>query len=414
MNCCGRVVPCKSSIVTRAVYAVMFLLTAVAAWILGNWGYDLLQFVPELKECGTNVACYAVYSVYRVTFGLCCFHILFALLLIGVSSQNDFRFFIQGGSLLAWLVKVVLWLGAMVGMFFVPNVVFYYFAWISVFGACIFLLIQILLLIEFAYEWNESWVAKWHGETFQENKNWFRILLAVTIGLLIATVGLTVVMYVFFGKDIACGLNIFFITFNFCLCVIVAICAVLPKVQDWNPKSGLLQAAVCVLYATYLVWSAIMSEPSSTCNSLTGSTGADEVTIIIGAIFTFVAVVYSTVRAGSSSADTLKGKMPSVNESKKDIETGSHSSKDDDSSTDDADVGLEYNYTFFHLSFALGAMYICMLMTNWIVIGGTGGTLSIDSGMASVWVKIATGWVVLALYTWTVFAPKILSGRDFS
>lgn len=41
------------------------------------------------------------------------------------------------------------------------------------FGACLFLLIQIVLLIEFAYEWNESWVAKWHGDTFQENKNWY-------------------------------------------------------------------------------------------------------------------------------------------------------------------------------------------------------------------------------------------------
>lgn len=109
----------------------------------------------------------------------------------------------------------------------------------------------------------------------------FRLLLAVTIGLLLATVALTVVMYVFFGKDIACGLNIFFITFNFCLCIVVAICAVLPKVQDWNPKSGLLQAAVCVLYATYLVWSAILSQPSSSCNSLTGSTGASEFTIVL-------------------------------------------------------------------------------------------------------------------------------------
>lgn len=81
----------------------------------------------ELQVCGSNTVCYAVYSVYRVTFGLTCFHILFALLLIGVSSQNDFRFFIQGGSMLAWLVKIVLWLGAMVGMFFVPNIVFYYF-----------------------------------------------------------------------------------------------------------------------------------------------------------------------------------------------------------------------------------------------------------------------------------------------
>jgi len=71
--------------------------------------------------------CYGVYAVYRITFALTCFHTLFALLLIGVKSSKDCRFFIQGGSLAGWLVKIILWLGAIVGMFFAPNVVFYYY-----------------------------------------------------------------------------------------------------------------------------------------------------------------------------------------------------------------------------------------------------------------------------------------------
>lgn len=205
-NCCGHVVPCKSSIVTRAVYAVIFLLTSVAAWVLSNWGFDLLKFVPgmsdvvhafcahrciELSSCNGNTFCYGVFSVYRITFALCGWHLLLGILLIGVKSATDCRFFIQGGSILAWTFKVVIWLGGMIGCFFAPNIMFYYFgnaclmfsaslltppcvvAWISVFGSCLFLLIQIVLLIEFAYEWNESWVQKWHGDGIEENRLWY-------------------------------------------------------------------------------------------------------------------------------------------------------------------------------------------------------------------------------------------------
>lgn len=425
-NCCGRVVPCKSSVVTRAVYAVIFLLTSVAAWVLSNWGFDLLKYVPELASCNGNTFCYGVFSVYRITFALCGWHLLLGILLIGVKSATDCRFFIQGGSILTWAFKVVIWLGGMIGCFFAPNIMFYYFAWISVFGSCLFLLIQIILLIEFAYEWNESWVQKWHGDGIEENRLWFRLLLGITILLLLGTVALHVVMYIFFTRGpVDCGLNIFYITFNLILVIICCVCAVLPRVQEWNPRSGLLQAAVVSLYSTWLVWSAINSEPPGGCNSLTGNQTANQATIIMGAVFTLISVCYSTVRAGSSTEDTLRGTtavtssgsspdserpLLTVPAEKKDVESGSSDETDDDAVNAEA---VSYNYTFFHITFALGAMYIGMLMTNWVVFGGTGTTASIDSGYASVWVKIVTGWLTNLIFLWTVFAPKILSNRSF-
>ena len=55
-----------------------------------------------------------------------------------------------------------------------------------------------------------------------------------------------------------------------------------------------------------------------------------------------------------------------------------------------------YNYSFFHLIFALASMYVAMLMTGW----GTGpeGTDRIDVGWTSVWVKVASQWMTAALY----------------
>ena len=40
--------------------------------------------------------------------------------------------------------------------------------------------------------------------------------------------------------------------------------AVSSKVQEYNPRSGLLQAAVVAMFATYLVWSSVTSEPAGT------------------------------------------------------------------------------------------------------------------------------------------------------
>ena len=73
---------------------------------------------------------------------------------------------------------------------------------------------------------------------------------------------------------------------------------------------------------------------------------------------------------------------------------------------------VTYNYSFFHLIFALASMYIAMLMTGW----GTGAEERdlIDVGWTSVWVKVVAQWATVALYAWTMTAPLLFPDRDFS
>ena len=60
------------------------------------------------------------------------------------------------------------------------------------FGAIVFLLIQVVLLIDFAASWSESWVG--HFEETGEKK-WFVLLVAALSLCLIASLVLTILLY---------------------------------------------------------------------------------------------------------------------------------------------------------------------------------------------------------------------------
>lgn len=59
----------------------------------------------------------------------------------------------------------------------------------------------------------------------------------------------------------SCGLNKFFISFNLILCVIASVVSTLPTIQEYNPRSGILQSSVVTLYVVYLTWSGMSNSP---------------------------------------------------------------------------------------------------------------------------------------------------------
>ncbi len=127
-----------------------------------------------------------------------------ALIMIGVRKSSDPRAGIQNGF---WGIKYLLIIGGMIGAFFIPEgsfgkvtvmriratkeliykdmqiscifgscsgTVWMYFGFI---GAFLFILIQLVLIIDFAHSWAELWVGNYE-ET--EQKGWLVLLLAST------------------------------------------------------------------------------------------------------------------------------------------------------------------------------------------------------------------------------------------
>jgi len=77
-----------------------------------------------------------------------------------------------------------------------------------------------------------------------------------------------------------------------------------------------------------------------------------------------------------------------------------------------------YNYSFFHFTFLLAAMYLGMVLTNWQSVSSVtgedvGNTILVDQGMVAVWVKVISSWLTLLLYLWTMIAPILFPNRVF-
>jgi hypothetical protein len=200
-----------------------------------------------------------------------------------------------------WGPKVLAYLVLCFLCFLIPNEFFMaYGSYVAPIGACSFIIIGLVLLVDFAHTWSETCLDNWE----RTNSNlWQFILVGSTLGMFIASLTVTILLYVFFAGS-GCGTNTFFITINLILTIIVTVLAIAPPVQEANPKSGLTQAAMVAAYCAYLTTSAVINhndDGTGKCNPLHGSGATKTSTVVIGALFTFLAIAFSTSRAATQS-----------------------------------------------------------------------------------------------------------------
>ncbi|CAE5966316.1 unnamed protein product [Arabidopsis arenosa] len=380
----------------RIAYCGLFGASLVVSWILREAGAPLLEKLPWINTSDSfTKEWYQQQAVLRVSFGNFLFFAIYALIMIGVKDQNDRRDSWHHGG---WGLKMIAWFLLVVLMFFVPNVIVSIYGTLSKFGAGAFLLVQVVLLLDATHNWNDSWVEK-------DEKKWYIALLVISIVCYIATYAFSGILFIWFnpsGQD--CGLNVFFIVVPMILAFVFAIIALHPAVNG-----SLLPASVISVYCAYVCYTGLSSEPHDyVCNGLNKSKAVNASTLILGMLTTVLSVLYSALRAGSSTTFLSPPSSPrsSVKDSLlEDPEDGKKKSGEAEARP------VSYSYSFFHIIFALASMYAAMLLSGW-TDSSESATL-IDVGWTSVWVKICTGWVTAVLYIWTLIAPLILRDREF-
>ncbi|XP_039595472.1 serine incorporator 1 isoform X2 [Polypterus senegalus] len=385
---CGCCPSSNNSTVTRIIFSFFLLLGTLVSIIMILPGMETqLQKIPGFCVGGTSIPgvlnkvnCDIIVgykSVYRMCFAMACFFFLFMILMIRVRTSKDPRASLQNGF---WFFKFLILVGITVGAFFIPD------------------------------------------GTFNTG------LLIFTILFYIAAFAAVVLFYLYYTKPNDCAENKLFISLNLIFCFIISIVSILPKVQEVQPHSGLLQASVITLYTMYVTWSAMTNEKNTNCNpsllslvinpnstSPTASPGQPvqwwDAQSIVGLVIFILCTLYASIR---SSNHTQVNKLMLTEEGSGFMAKGEEVTDDNGVSraVDNEEDGVTYSYSFFHFCLLLASLYIMMTLTNWYLPDTSYQAMT--SGSSAVWVKISSSWLGLALYLWTLVAPLIFPDRDFN
>lgn len=189
---------------TRIAYAFILLINSIVSWImLTPWALKKLQHLTldymEIRCDGKE--CYGWVAVHRINFGLGLFHLILALLLLGVKNSRDTRAALQNGF---WGPKIILWLAFVVMSFFIPESFFFVYGnYIAFFCAMLFLLLGLILLVDLAHSWAELCLQKIEDS---DSRMWRGLLVGSTLGMYLTSVVMTILMYIFFARG-SCSMN---------------------------------------------------------------------------------------------------------------------------------------------------------------------------------------------------------------
>jgi len=453
-NCCPSM--CNSSIASRIMYAILLLVTTVICCIMLAPGLqDSLANVPFCKSHGAIVDTSGINSipgvdisnganvqvdcgvvvgfqaVYRLCLIVTLFFSLMALIMIGVRSSNDPRAGIQNGF---WGFKYILIIGGMIGSFWIPadgpfGDVWMYFGMV---GGFLFILIQLVLIVDFAHSWAELWYGNYQEN---ESKGWLAALLSFTVMMYAGAITAFVLLIVYYTGEHAgqCKLHEFFASFNLLICVGLSVVSILPKVQEHMPQSGLLQSSMVSLYVLYLTWSAVSNssrndckpsffpgpDPTTTTPAPPGPTPTpgphEEVhphfatESIVGLVIWFLCVLYSSISTSSQGGKLAGTDRVLLNKE----DEGAGGNVEAGAVRDNEEDEVAYSWTFFHVMFALATLYVMMTLTNWYNPSATADITSYNNNSAAMWVKIISSWLAAAIYMWSMIAPAVLQDRDF-
>ncbi|KAH9289212.1 hypothetical protein KI387_033329, partial [Taxus chinensis] len=360
-SCCTHMCQGPNPQMARYVYGLIFLVTNLLAWMVRDYGHSALSELEHLQSCQGGKDCLGTEGVLRVSLGCFIFYFTMFLTTVGSTKINEPRDSWHSGW---WPLKVLIWIIMMVVPFFVPPAFIQFYGEVARFGAGIFLIIQLISVINFITWWNDYWLS-------EQNADLCGIpVIAISIMTYAASLAGVILMYIWYAPKVSCTLNIFFITLTLILLQAMTSISLHSKV-----KAGFMTAVLMGLYVVFLCWSAIRSEPvTEKCNTRPEATGRGDWLTIVSFIIAVLVIVMATFSTG--------------------IDSKSFQFQNDEAESED---DVPYGYGFFHFVFSMGAMYFAMLFIGWN-LHQTMQKWSIDVGWASTWVKIVNEWLAAGLY----------------
>jgi serine incorporator 1/3 len=385
------------------------------AWLSGCEGY-------ETEALTENCAGQA--GVYRSALAALIF---FALAAVAVTCKRT-------ANREAWPAKYVLFLFLVAGFCFVPNDPLFSDVYLNIarIGGILFILFQQVIFVDLAHNWNDGWVEKSNqadSEEMGSGKKWLMAILVSAISLFVVSIAGWVLLFYFFG---GCSTNVVFITVTIILVLLVTVS------QLWGTEGSLLSSSIISAYATMLCYNAVARNPDPVCNPQLGDD--DVLSVIIGVGLTVVSLGYvgwsttadrtlarrpeddeevalevgATSSTGAEEKAKVGGVITNYQSTTKDEEAGGSNTADGLEEEEGAVPNTFSNNWKLNIALAVVTCWFSMALTGWGSIQANGNVANPQVGKVNMWIIIASQWVALLLYAWTLVAPRLFPDRDFS
>jgi hypothetical protein len=396
-------------------------------WTDGCEGY--LKEGESAKQSGSYQECVGNAGVYRPTF--------FAFIFFSIASVASY--FKPSSNRLVWPAKYSIYLLFVLCSVFMSNHPLFsgVFVHLSRIGAMIFVIIQQIILIDLAYNWNDSWVGKADACDRLEwgsGAKWLKATIgACAMFYLLSFIGIGLLYHIFGG----CGGNTAIISMT-----LIGIIAV-TVIQLSGTEGSLLTSSIISLYVVYLGYSSVSMNPHGACNPQLLK-GNDTCDIIMGLLLTAISLAWTgwswtaedriapggvkkARSLGASGATFRRGHDPLLDLDDPFLEYHDDDMQPSGLALDGTDDGDEFHHSSeiwkLNAILTLISCWIAMSLTGW---GSISDTIIEEEGVAThtaanpevgklnmVMIAISQ-WLALVLYAWTLLAPRLFPDRDFS
>jgi hypothetical protein len=403
-------------VLVRLRYACFLFMALLWCLVMRSSMGALFESVPYLRtgceyaESSEHGAiaqkiCYGNTFVYRVSFALAVFFFLHFCTVSDVTCCIDepSRAELQTS---CFCCKALLLFVLNVAVLWIPNAFFASYAWVCMFVSAAFLVIQIMLIVDFAYALGEEW-----SERIERMPRFQYYLAFVAGGAYASGIAITIYSYVTFVPHSDCNLHGFSVTINALSSLIYT------AISIWVPHGSVVPSGIVFGYTSFVGLTALRSSTDARCNLLYHPLGSDNDGLghavgitLLSALLTAGALGYTVVSIGGGDCQ----------------ESMSLAGADEEQDRRDADNSILFgmsqslrSYSYFHLIMLMGSMYLAMLATDWSISGdATAGASAQQSedrhAVVSFWVKLATQWLTILMYVWSLLAPYFcLSDRNF-
>eukprot|EP00112_Aurelia_sp_Birch-Aquarium-sp1_P012129 Seg255.4 transcript_id=Seg255.4/GoldUCD/mRNA.D3Y31 product="putative serine incorporator" protein_id=Seg255.4/GoldUCD/D3Y31 len=377
--------------------------------------------IPKL--CGklvTSETCdkfFGFSAVYRIMLSMTSFYGILAVFTLRITRADSLRAKLNNGF---WIIKGILLIGIMISTFLIPRKSEFFRIWMYVclIGGFIFMLYQIMLVIDFGHSWSVAWAERLETSN---TKLWYLAMVLATLLMFMISLAAVACFYFFFAGSHAltkCKANLFYMTFIVIQCFLATVISVTPTVQQELAGAGLLQSSVVVLYTMYLTFNTLSTEPDEVCNPLgkvildydkmSGINGE----ALFGCLLTFALVIFAcTVRAHTSHLGKYGMALSESEEYALSQFIGQQSKQkaiqDKEQSETSLDNFVGYNYSLFHIIMMLASLHLLMILTDWHSPEQKSYMRRLVKNWASVWVQMASSFICILMYIWFLVTPLV-------